>query len=966
MRRSAGGVRGLAGAAACQTRQTPGLSGSSTDRPVNLSTVALAPAAPTPTDDRPRPQPAADPIGLSLAGLVLAAVLPFLVFGVAVAVQMVQLKQAAMADGLAGIARALQVAVDRTLDSELAALQVLAANLDPEGVTAADFHTQVRRVLASQSDWRDAALIDVATGQVLASVVPQHPPAAAPRSDIDAVLRTRRPRVAGLHGGHGQAGPAGVLLLAPVLHGATVRHVLSVVMDPAALSQVFTEQQLPATWTGAVLDDRLVLAGRSRDAAQFVGRRATPTLGARVAARERDMFVALNQEGDSVYTVFSRSPSTGWTVAIGVPEAEAQGPIRSALQALALAGGALALTALAVTGAIGRRIVLRRRAHARRLQDELAERRRVEADLRDSQARLHDFSHSSADWFWESDAAQRISLLSGNFEASTSVARTALLGQALQPLITEHGTAQAMPPDGHAPFRDLECRLRDSQGRMRWLSLSGVPVFDADGRYTGHRGVGRDLTARREAEQAAAKNHQLLVEAVENVASGFTIYDTDDRLVICNATYRDIYTTSRDLIVPGERFADIVRRGAERGQYAEAGGDIDAWVARRVQQHQNPSGQAIEQQLDDGRWLLIVETRTPSGFIVGNRIDITARKRLDEELDRHRHHLEELVASRTAQLGEALDAARSANEAKTRFLANMSHEIRTPLNAISGMAHLIRRGGLSDAQAGRLDKIEAASRHLLEIISAILDLSKIEAGKLELEHAPVDLPALVARVLAMVADSAAARQLALHCEAPALPWPLLGDATRLQQALLNYLSNAVKFTDAGHVRLAVRCVEDTADTVLLRFEVHDTGIGMPEAQQAQLFAPFQQADSSTSRRHGGTGLGLAITRRMAELMGGSTGLQSQSGQGSLFWFTARLDKARTLPVPAGATALSSAAARRLRRDHAGRRVLLAEDNAVNQEVMLALLADLGLVVGLAQDGLQAVALATTQATSTWC
>jgi len=252
------------------------------------------------------------------------------------------------------------------------------------------------------------------------------------------------------------------------------------------------------------------------------------------------------------------------------------------------------------------------------------------------------------------------------------------------------------------------------------------------------------LAEQRSAEQAAAQMHQLLVEAVDNVATGFTIYDPDDRLVICNAAYRDIHATSRDLIVPGERFEDIVRRGAERGQYPEAGDDIDAWVARRVHLHQHPTGQVFEQALDDGRWLAIVETRTPSGHIVGIRIDITARKRLGEELARHRDHLEELVASRTAQLAEARDAAQASSEAKTRFLANMSHEIRTPLNAISDMAHLVAQSGVDAEQAGRLARIQGASAHLLAIISAILDLSKIEAGQLELAHAPVDLPALLA------------------------------------------------------------------------------------------------------------------------------------------------------------------------------------------------------------------------------
>ena len=635
-----------------------------------------------------------------------------------------------------------------------------------------------------------------------------------------------------------------------------------------------------------------------------------------------------------------------------------------ALQQLALATIALALLAAFAAVAIGRRMRLHRRGHARQLQADGAEHQRAEADLSAAQARMQDFSRSSADWLWESDDTHHVRYVSDNFEATTGVDKAAALGRQRVQMLAQGGlnpadlvAAHADTLAAHQPFRDFEYRVRDGQGRLRWLAVSGVPVFDGDGRFTGYRGVGRDLTARRDAEQSAAQMHRLLVEAVESVASGFTIYDPDDRLVICNAAYRELYATSRDLIVPGERFEDIVRRGAERGQYPDAVGDIAAWVAQRVRLHQNPTGQAIEQALDDGRWLLIVETRTPSGYIVGNRIDITARKRLAEELDRHRDQLEDLVASRTAQLAEARDAAQASSEAKTRFLANMSHEIRTPLNAISGMAHLIRRSGVSGEQDARLGQIESASRHLLEIISAILDLSKIEAGKLVLERQPLDVQALVAQVVAMVADAAAARQLAVHCDTEPLPWCLLGDATRLQQALLNYLSNAVKFTDAGHIAVSVRCTEAAADAVVLRFEVRDTGIGVDPAVQGQLFTPFQQADSSTSRRHGGTGLGLAITRRFAELMGGEAGLCSQPGQGSRFWFTARLAKAPQRPVPMRPVVpvtQAGDAAQRLRQQFSGRRVLVAEDNPVNQEVMVSLLADMGLQAVVAADGLQAV------------
>jgi two-component system sensor histidine kinase/response regulator len=229
--------------------------------------------------------------------------------------------------------------------------------------------------------------------------------------------------------------------------------------------------------------------------------------------------------------------------------------------------------------------------------------------------------------------------------------------------------------------------------------------------------------------------------------------------------------------------------------------------------------------------------------------------------------------------------------AKSAFLANMSHEIRTPLNAITGMAYLIGRDGLAGRQAERLDHIKTAARHLVETLDAVLDLSRIEADRLTLDQQPVDVQAVVRNVATMLQDKLQARQLhlAVHIDLP--PGPLLGDATRLQQALLNYASNAAKFTEQGLITVRVAVAdEDTAaqpGSVLLHFEVQDTGPGLDAATVARLFQPFEQADNSTTRQHGGSGLGLAITAKLARLMGGQAGVQSAPGQGSRFWFTAR-------------------------------------------------------------------------------
>ncbi len=385
----------------------------------------------------------------------------------------------------------------------------------------------------------------------------------------------------------------------------------------------------------------------------------------------------------------------------------------------------------------------------------------------------------------------------------------------------------------------------------------------------------------------------------------------------------------------------------------------------------SPWQQEFRTPLADGgeRWLYgnAIAQREADGSVLwhGFLTDISRQRRDALELERYRHHLEELVEARTAALAEATQAAQAASLAKSAFLANMSHEIRTPMNAIIGLTYLAQSDTIEPEQQLRLQKVANAAEHLLSVINNVLDFSKIEAGKLSLERREFTVDQVLDNIANMTTQAAAAKRLRVETDiAPELRGrPLIGDPQRISEVLLNFAGNAVKFTERGFVRLQVRLepARQEGTGLGLRFEVIDSGIGIAPEAQSRLFRDFEQADSSTTRRYGGTGLGLAICRRLAELMGGQVGVESTLGGGSCFWFALDVEAPAQPPVaPVPAPRLHSARERLA--DLVQRqpcRILLAEDKPVNQEVAVALIGSAGLVVDVAADGQQAVDMVKT-------
>ncbi|HET7865850.1 MAG TPA: chemotaxis protein CheB [Burkholderiaceae bacterium] len=443
-----------------------------------------------------------------------------------------------------------------------------------------------------------------------------------------------------------------------------------------------------------------------------------------------------------------------------------------------------------------------------------------------------------------------------------------------------------------------------------------------------------DNTRLREAELGAERSHARLQQVVERSGHLMCLCDVAGRVLMANRAFAQLHG-----------FEAIAAVGQPLAALLQAG-EVEAFRASQLEAVRRLEPVAVEETLRrNAENVHLLATHFPLidadgavSSVCYQALDVTERRRAARELE----------AARTATL-----EAEAAASNKSRFLATMSHEIRTPMNAIIGLSRLARDARSQPEMRDHMAKAHGAALALMRILDDVLDYSKIEAGALQFEHRPFRLHEVLLRVRELFAANAEHKGLVLAVEMPQdLPASLVGDPMRLSQVLNNLVGNAIKFTEHGEVHVSVAHSPDVSGGCMLRFAVRDTGMGVaPELREA-LFVPFSQGDGSVTRRFGGTGLGLAISRCLVELMGGRIGYDSTPGQGSTFWFTACLDEPAAGPAPAQpALAPAAVSPERLR----GRRVLLAEDNKLNQLVGRGLLESLGLDVQLADDGEQAVA-----------
>ena len=552
---------------------------------------------------------------------------------------------------------------------------------------------------------------------------------------------------------------------------------------------------------------------------------------------------------------------------------------------------------------------------------DISELKQKERILRESEERFRALTMLSSDWFWEQDENFRFVEISG--ETATDAGWSRALGKTRWELAHVNmdesvWAAHRAQLERHEPFHDFEIARLGDQGKIHYRSISGLPIFDITGAFSGYRGIGRDTTEMHEAAKALRDSESLLRQITDTLSALIAYVDVGHYFRFHNKAYEEAFGLPAERIqgqhmrdVLGEKFYETVLPHVEdvlsgypvtyERTQKTARGHLRDYVVNYFPRY----GEGADEAKVIGFYSLAT--------------DITELKRVNR-------------------------VAENASRSKSEFLANMSHEIRTPMNAIVGLSYLVLKTNLTERQRDYLVKVQSSSQHLLGILNDILDFSKVEAGKLTVEHVDFELEKLLDNLSNLLAEKSNAKGLELVFDIGSdVPQNLVGDSLRLGQVLINLANNAVKFTETGVIVVSARVEELSDQEVLLRFAVKDTGIGLTQEQIGRLFQSFQQADASTTRRFGGTGLGLAISKKLVELMGGEVGVDSEVGVGSTFWFTARL----------GVSLMKRRELKPLS-DLRGRHALVVDDNDIARTVIVDMLRGMTFEVGQASSGKSAV------------
>lgn len=517
--------------------------------------------------------------------------------------------------------------------------------------------------------------------------------------------------------------------------------------------------------------------------------------------------------------------------------------------------------------------------HFGTIQD-ITDLRRVEESLGRSEARLADFAEAASDWLWEMDEGLRFSYFSSGFEAKGGMDRETWLGRPRWELpgVDSDGEPWRELNEklvAHRPFRDLRFSYVDAADDRHFLRISGKPVFEATGIFKGFRGVATDETREVVERKTLETLQQRFLDALDSTSEGIALCDPQDRLVIYNQNFQQsVEANLPGSVKPGLKFEDFIREIASQGYYDVPPEEVELFLERRLHDHRNVPSRRIHRQRS-GRWAQVEEYPTREGGVILIRRDIT------EQIERE----SELVAAK--------EQAEIASQAKTVFLANMSHELRTPLNAILGFSEIISGQVLGPVDNRYIEygrDIHSSGLHLLALISDILDLSKIEVGKLELNEEKVDIPDLVKACMRLVEDRAAGAGIRFAVELPEWGPVIRADGRKIKQILINLLSNAIKFTPVGG-RIEVSANVDSAGR--FRMEVSDNGAGMTADDIERATEPFVQLEDVTSHMHEGSGLGLSLVKALAEQHHGQMRIESEKGEGTRVSVTLPAD--RTLP-----------------------------------------------------------------------